>query len=162
MESEDHFLRWNRNSVAVENGSTNHTWERHQHFLSVIHQHVSGYSGNAKSGAQLAVLSATELDALGLVPGRGRHHEGALNMRRSQGRPFSTQEISRIKFLLSTTDLTLEEIAIRMDCAKSSVVAINRAFQIRHYLGRRSSWVSAREMAGATEQAVGTMPEYKD
>lgn len=63
-------------------------------------------------------------------------------MRRSQGRPFSSGEIDRIKLLLSSTDLTLQQIAQRMDCAKSSVVSINRTFQIRQYMGRRTSWVS--------------------
>ena len=62
-------------------------------------------------------------------------------MRRSQGRPFSPEEIARIKFLLGSTELTLEEIAIRMECAKSSVVAINQNFQIRQYRGRRRSWI---------------------
>jgi hypothetical protein len=68
-------------------------------------------------------------------------------MRRSQGRPFSASEINRIKFLLSSTEMTLEEIATRMDCAKSSVVSINRNFQIRQYLGRRTSWVSSKDVA---------------
>ena len=81
-------------------------------------------------------------------------------MRRSQGRPFSSDEINRIKSLLSSTDLTLEEIATRMDCAKSSVVSINRNYQIRQYLGRRSSWVSFA--AGIAGQQVSTVPEIKD
>jgi hypothetical protein len=62
-------------------------------------------------------------------------------MRRSQGRYFSVQEIDRIKSLLSSTDLTLEEIATRMSCAKSSVVSINRNYHIREYGGRRGQWV---------------------
>ena len=61
-------------------------------------------------------------------------------MRRSQGRYFSDREIERIKTLLASTDLTLQEIAIRMGCAKSSVVSINQHFQIRDYRGRRSDW----------------------
>src|SRR5205823_3807928 len=57
-----------------------------------------------------------------------------------QGRYFSPQEIDRIKSLLSTTDLALKEIATRMNCAKSSIVSINRNFRIREYGGRRSHW----------------------
>jgi hypothetical protein len=62
-------------------------------------------------------------------------------MRRSQGRPFSSHEIERIKSLLKTTDLSLEDIATRMDCAKSSIVIINQNFQIREYRGRRRYWI---------------------
>jgi hypothetical protein len=61
-------------------------------------------------------------------------------MRRSQGRPFSTHEIDRIKTLLRSTELTLEEIATRMDCAKSSIVIINQTHHIREYRGRRRNW----------------------
>lgn len=72
-------------------------------------------------------------------------------MRRSQGRPFSEKEVERIKFLLTSTDLTLEEIGTRMECAKSSVVAINQNYQIRQYRGRRSSWVcTVTEKGGDT------------
>jgi len=83
-------------------------------------------------------------------------------MRRSQGRPFSAVEVDRIKILLSSTDLTLEEIATRMDCAKSSVVAINRNFQIRHYLGRRSSWVNAGQRADTIGEQVHAISEFED
>ena len=80
-------------------------------------------------------------------------------MRRSQGRPFSEKEVERIKFLLTSTDLTLEEIGTRMECAKSSVVAINQNYQIRQYRGRRSSWVcTVPEKGGDTSsQQIHTM-----
>ena len=61
-------------------------------------------------------------------------------MRRSQGRYFSPEEITRIKLLLHSTDMTLQEIAMRMGCAKSSIVSINRNFGIREYCGRRRNW----------------------
>jgi hypothetical protein len=64
-------------------------------------------------------------------------------MRRAQGRSFSIQEIDRIKHLLGSTELTLQEIAIRMDCAKSSIVSINQTFRIREYHGRRRHWTSS-------------------
>ena len=62
-------------------------------------------------------------------------------VRRSQGRYFLQEEINRITSLLRSTDMTLQEIATRMDCAKSSIVSINRMFQIREYRGRRNYWV---------------------
>jgi len=61
-------------------------------------------------------------------------------MRRVQGKCFSQEEINRIKHLLSSTDMTLQEIAERMSCSKSAVVGINHTFQIRDYHGRRSFW----------------------
>jgi hypothetical protein len=74
-------------------------------------------------------------------------------MRRSQGRPFSHDEISRIKSLLTSTDMTLQEIATRMGCAKSSIVSINQSFQIRDYRGRRTQWVLATtDLTGPTLQ----------
>jgi hypothetical protein len=81
-------------------------------------------------------------------------HRGKIDMHRSQGRYFSPQEISKIKYLLSTTDLTLEEISLRMDCAKSSIASINRNFGIREYRGRRRYWVcaTAQDTTAPTEQ----------
>ena len=75
-------------------------------------------------------------------------------MRRSQGRYFSTEELDKIKYLLSSTDLTLQEIAMRMDCAKSSVVTINQNSHIREYRGRRCFWVcsTAQDMIDATSE----------
>ena len=73
-------------------------------------------------------------------------------MRRSQGRPFSHDEINRIKSLLTSTDMTLQEIATRMGCAKSSIVSINQSFQIREYRGRRTQWVLAD--TGLGESAI--------
>ena len=78
-------------------------------------------------------------------------------MRRSQGRYFSDQEINRIKHLLSSTDLSLQDIAVRMDCAKSSIVTINQNFQIREYRGRRRSWICSQDTMNAVDQQVHTM-----
>ena len=44
--------------------------------------------------------------------------------------------------LLTDTDLTMPMIAERMDCARSSIAKINRAFQIRSYNGQRKTWLS--------------------
>jgi len=73
----------------------------------------------------------------------GESFQGEIIVRRSQGRYFSQEEINRITSLLRSTDMTLQEIATRMGCAKSSIVSINRMFQIREYRGRRSYWVLA-------------------
>ena len=77
-------------------------------------------------------------------------------MRRSQGRYFSQDEVKRIKSLLTSTDMTLQEIATRMGCAKSSVVSINQSFQIREYRGKRSHWVVSETAATASTVQVET------
>ena len=61
-------------------------------------------------------------------------------MVRSQGRYFSEGELRRIITLLRETELSLPEIADRMNCSRSAIAAINRKFQVRLYEGRRSQW----------------------
>ena len=78
-------------------------------------------------------------------------------MRRSQGRYFSQEEINRIKSLLAGTDMTLQEIATRMGCAKSSIVSINQTSQIRDYRGRRSCWVLADTAENAFQMETGSL-----
>ena len=57
-----------------------------------------------------------------------------------QGCFLSESEIRRIINLLSTTDITIADIAERMQCSRSAVASLNRKFQVREYLGRRSHW----------------------
>ena len=61
-------------------------------------------------------------------------------MVRSQGKYFSDDELKRIIMLLRESEMSLPEIADRMNCSRSAVAAINRKFQIRVYGGRRSQW----------------------
>jgi hypothetical protein len=61
-----------------------------------------------------------------------------------QGKPLSPAKIVKIKRLLASTDMTIPEIAARMACSRSRVVAINRKFQIRLYGKKRSSWVVSK------------------
>jgi hypothetical protein len=49
-------------------------------------------------------------------------------------------EIRRIVDLLAQTDLPNRDIATRMGCSKSSVVSINRRFQVREYKNHRNTW----------------------
>jgi hypothetical protein len=57
-----------------------------------------------------------------------------------QGRYFSEEEIRRIVWLLAKTELTISEIAARMQCSRSAVTAINRKMKVRTYNGLKSSW----------------------
>jgi hypothetical protein len=54
-----------------------------------------------------------------------------------QGRSIPLESVQRIVHLLASTEMTLAEIAERMSCSKSVVVAINRRFQVREYKGTR-------------------------
>jgi hypothetical protein len=52
-----------------------------------------------------------------------------------QGCILSEIEIRRIINLLSATDMTFSEIAGQLSCSCSTVVALNRKFQVRSYAG---------------------------
>jgi hypothetical protein len=62
-----------------------------------------------------------------------------VRMQRS-GIPFSTERVEKIKGLLATTDLSLAEIAERMDCSRAAVAAINTKYRIRIYGKHRNTW----------------------
>jgi hypothetical protein len=57
-----------------------------------------------------------------------------------QGQALSQQAVERIVSLLRETEMTMPEIATRMQCSRSAVISINRRFQIREYLGLRGRW----------------------
>ena len=58
-----------------------------------------------------------------------------------QGTPMQESQIRIVISLLASTDMTIPEIAERMGCSRSTIVAVNRRYQVRQYQGRRSSWV---------------------
>jgi hypothetical protein len=58
----------------------------------------------------------------------------------AQGNAFSETQIRRILDFLSSTEMTLAEIAQRMGCSRGAVASINRRFAIRDYAGLRSKW----------------------
>jgi hypothetical protein len=53
---------------------------------------------------------------------------------------FTEAEVRRVISLLSSTDMTIKEIADRMGCSRSTICAINLKAQVRNYAGRRTSW----------------------
>jgi hypothetical protein len=57
-----------------------------------------------------------------------------------QGRSFSDETIRRIVRLLSSTEMTIDEISERMACSRSSILTINTKFHVRDYGGFRSRW----------------------
>jgi len=80
-------------------------------------------------------------------------------MIRSQGRYFSDDELKRITMLLRESEMSLPEIADRMNCSRSAVAAINRKFQIRLYGGRRSHWNLNRQPAFGREEDINPAPQ---
>src|SRR5262249_3522103 len=57
-----------------------------------------------------------------------------------QGQALSRQAVERIVSLLREADMTMPEIATRMQCSRSAGISINRRFQVREYLGLRGKW----------------------
>jgi hypothetical protein len=57
-----------------------------------------------------------------------------------RGRVFTEKELVRIHSLLAETDMSFKDIATRMGCAKSSIVAVNRRLRVRQYNGCRTRW----------------------
>jgi hypothetical protein len=66
-----------------------------------------------------------------------------------KGRYFSEMEVDRITSLLFSTDLSIPQIAERMQCSGSAVAALNRKLGVRNYAGRRKDWqTSGRQQHG--------------
>ena len=59
-----------------------------------------------------------------------------------QGKAFSEAELHRIIHLLRSTEMTIGEIAQRMQCSRSAIASINRRYKIREYAGLRSVWTN--------------------
>ena len=58
----------------------------------------------------------------------------------TQGQALRADQIQRIVSLLAETQMTMPDIALRMQCSRSAVTSINRRFKVRDYRGLRSSW----------------------
>jgi transposase len=58
---------------------------------------------------------------------------------KGNGYTVSEQEVRRIIHLLSSTGLSIGDIAKRMGLSNSVIVAINRRFSVRDVQGRKSS-----------------------
>lgn len=58
-----------------------------------------------------------------------------------RGRPLDDSKVQKIVQLLRGSELTILEIAQRLQCSKGTVVTVNRRNQVRSYNGRRSFWI---------------------
>jgi IS30 family transposase len=58
----------------------------------------------------------------------------------AKGCHLSEDKTRRIIGLLETTDMTIAEIAARMNCSRGTINALNRRYRVRDYAGHRSRW----------------------
>jgi hypothetical protein len=58
----------------------------------------------------------------------------------SQGRYFSEKELQKIVQLLSMSEMSISEIAERMNCSKGAIMGVNRRFAVRDYSRKRNQW----------------------
>jgi len=58
-----------------------------------------------------------------------------------KGEPLTATEVKRVCRLLRETDTEISDIARRFNCSSYAILRINRAYSIRHYYGRRKSWM---------------------
>ena len=49
-------------------------------------------------------------------------------------------EVRNIVSLLTSTEMTMPEIAQRTGCSRTTIATINRKFQVRDYAGHRNRW----------------------
>lgn len=63
--------------------------------------------------------------------------------RHGQGYHFTEAELQKILHLLESTELTMPEIALRMNCSRTNIIAINARFKVRVYAGKRLCWTLA-------------------
>jgi hypothetical protein len=59
---------------------------------------------------------------------------------RTKGRHLGEEEIQRVISLLKETDLSLAQIATRMQCSRGVIATINHKYSVRDYGGKRVTW----------------------
>ena len=57
-----------------------------------------------------------------------------------QGQYFSEDETRKVIGLLESTDMTIAEIAARMNCSRGTITSVNRRYRVRDYAGRKTRW----------------------
>ena len=90
--------------------------------------------------------------------GRSYRLSGSFVGMAGQGRYITGETIQQIIRLLTSTEMTVSEIAERMSISRTTVLAINRRFQVRQYNGLRTRWLDANVSAsthGITKKKTG-------
>jgi DNA-binding CsgD family transcriptional regulator len=78
-----------------------------------------------------------------------------------QGHAMPVESIRQVIHLLTSTEMTVKEIAERMSCSSSVVHSINHKFQIRAYNGRKSRWVNESRKSARQREVLQLMAEGK-
>ena len=78
-----------------------------------------------------------------------------------QGRVMLPDDVRKIVHLLSSTEMTVTEIAERMGCSRSTIIAVNRRFQVRAYSGLRTSWTKLNHHSSEPVESVECKTEKK-
>jgi DNA-binding MurR/RpiR family transcriptional regulator len=81
-----------------------------------------------------------------------------------RGRHLSDDSIRQVVRLLASTEMTASDIAERMGYSKSTVITINRKFQVRQYDGLRTRWregIQTSQTPHIAEQPVKRLVKKK-
>ena len=70
-----------------------------------------------------------------------------------QGSALGPEVVRRIVYLLSETEMSVKDIAERMQCSRGTVLSINRRFMVRDYGGLRATWQRVVPQAPQAEEA---------
>lgn len=70
----------------------------------------------------------------------------------NQGRSFTDGELVKIIRLLSSTDMSINQIAERMGRSRSAILGLNRRHAIRDYSGQRNRWKVRVETVKAKDE----------
>ena len=66
----------------------------------------------------------------------------------NKGRRLSEDETRKIVGLLEATEMTIPEIATRMNRSRGAVIGVNRRYRVRDYGGRRTQWAAQSKKMG--------------
>ena len=66
----------------------------------------------------------------------------------NKGCRFSGDETQKIIGLLEVTDMTIAEIAARMNRSPGAVKAVNHRYRVRDYAGRKTRWAPHSKKMG--------------
>jgi hypothetical protein len=77
-----------------------------------------------------------------------------------QGKRFTEEQVSRVKYLLAKTEMTIHEIALRTGSSESTIATINRRFDIRRYNGKRAQWEMGTALVVESPIRVASAPSH--
>jgi len=104
---------------------------------------------HSKTAVAAVVFVCYQTDLFLQKKGVETGREGERFQMAGKGHSMAQESVQRIVYLLASTEMTVAEIAERMACSRSVVLAINRRFQVREYSGLRTRWLKAEQKAAS-------------